>query len=915
MDPAEKERIHRELEKASVKILVGEAFIGSGFFISNRGQVLTAYHCIGDFSSEIWVESPTFGMVKATLSQEDSLRHAKLDIAVLETHRPVPHYVPLGLITKDNKDDEIVAIGFPTGELIRLEGKILELTENGFRNNVTKDKGQSGGLIYHYKSNRVVGLTIQRKSTSPDVKGLASRFDTLFKYWQELKEVINQRTIRIWESRKDWERALPNYWHYLKENYSALKPLGKNKPIPLEDIFTDVYILNEPLAYNWYAIEEEQRRDWSELRAWEEARTQFERENGLTLVKRPESQRLFILGKPGAGKTTFLKYLTLQALAGKLGAKIPLFVPLKAWADSQKDLLAFLVQAFITSHFLNPNLYLEHLLETGNALVLFDGLDEVSKTDLEDQQLVQTLKTFVQDYARNQYLITCRVAANHYTQVFANFTYVEIADFTPEQMTTFVNHWFQGDTSRSDPLLQEFEQHAGLADMGRNPLLLSMLCLNFEYRGHLTQNRAEIYKEALDILLEQWDAERAIQRDGLQLDAQYQNLYSGNKKRLLAYIAHDAFQRGVYLIPERELQRQIEQFWQTLPQPTGYVDERLGEVILQAIEAQHGILVERTQGYYAFAHLSFQEYFMADYIVAKRELTELFNHVTDKRWREVFLLTASLLPAATGERFFGLFTEALGHLSADDEKLGQLLHWANHKAQAVKTPYRAAGVRSVYCFLALDLALALDFARTLTIARALARDLDRALAHIHALTLELTPDLALVRVLVLDLDRAINLDHARTLALVRTLALARDLDHVLSVDFKMDFLLTYGVFLAKIFAGSEGDEFLRQKTTFRDFYQAVLDTAVACPAFQQALQQLSIPESNRAATWRKFAEELRTVAQKHRDIGYEWSFTRAQEKLLETYFAGNLLLLESLKDAPLSDAEKQKIKDGLLLPM
>jgi predicted NACHT family NTPase len=39
-------------------------------------------------------------------------------------------------------------------------------------------------------------------------------------------------------------------------------------------------------------------------------------------------EELMVLGKPGAGKTTFLKHLVLQATNGKIN-KIPIFVSLK----------------------------------------------------------------------------------------------------------------------------------------------------------------------------------------------------------------------------------------------------------------------------------------------------------------------------------------------------------------------------------------------------------------------------------------------------------------------------------------------------------------------------------------------------------------------------------------------------------
>jgi predicted NACHT family NTPase len=73
--------------------------------------------------------------------------------------------------------------------------------------------------------------------------------------------------------------------------------------------------------------------------------------------------------------------------------------------------------------------------------------------------------------------------------------------------------------------------------------------------------------------------------------------------------------------------------------------------VLKSIEAQHGLLVERARGIYSFSHLTFQEYFTARYFVESSDpqaLENLSSHITEKRWREVFLLTTEMLPNAEG---------------------------------------------------------------------------------------------------------------------------------------------------------------------------------------------------------------------------------------------------------------------------
>jgi predicted NACHT family NTPase len=78
-----------------------------------------------------------------------------------------------------------------------------------------------------------------------------------------------------------------------------------------------------------------------------------------------------VLGKPGAGKTAFLKHLVLQATNGKIN-KIPIFVSLKAWSDSDHllnhaGLLAFIAEQFDICDFPSSEKFVEIIVKEGHA--------------------------------------------------------------------------------------------------------------------------------------------------------------------------------------------------------------------------------------------------------------------------------------------------------------------------------------------------------------------------------------------------------------------------------------------------------------------------------------------------------------------------------------------------------------------
>lgn len=203
------------------------------------------------------------------------------------------------------------------------------------------------------------------------------RLTDLVNHAKELRSNVswNTEAYRIaqqWEQ-VDWAKAAQNYSEFIKNTYGTMRVLGQPAPVPLEGIFTDVYILDKRLATQRFSIEEMQKL-YARHEPFEKGAT---RQPGVETVRK--IQKLFILGKPGAGKTTFLKYLALQAADGKLPL-LPLFVPLKQWADSGIPLLQFLEQQLTVCHFPPSTEFVEKLLQEDKALLLLDGLDEVGET-------------------------------------------------------------------------------------------------------------------------------------------------------------------------------------------------------------------------------------------------------------------------------------------------------------------------------------------------------------------------------------------------------------------------------------------------------------------------------------------------------------------------------------------------------
>lgn len=751
--------------------------------------------------------------------------------------------------------------------------------------------------------------------------------------WGEIAELeadeVPERTLNIDELIAS---VRTNIYGSVFEKCGSMRVLDMSQPIGLDDIYTDVNILEKITGRRRLEISElVEQGDVENFERFGLSDTREKRVPGLQAVE--QYSKLMILGKPGAGKTTFLKHLAIQCMEGCFKPKlVPFLVTLKDFAEApaQPTLLEHLdqlldsygvelntkvkVKALTTTHS-KPPLAIELFVKQGRALILLDGLDEVRQSD--SSRVLQQIQSFANQFHKNQFIITCRIAARNYT--FEQFTEVEVADFDSEQIKAFATKWFQAkqDLVKAETFMDRLKQDKGIRELATRPILLTLLCLVFEELGTFPANRSELYKEGLDVLLKKWDVKRNIERDQA-----YKKLSLKRKEDLLSQIAIDTFYPGNYFFKQKEVEREINDYIRNLP-GANIEEEALqldSEAVLKSIEAQHGLLVERARGIYSFSHLTFHEYFTARKLVASSKSnifsTQLFPHLYEKRWREVFLLTVSMIESA--DELLLAMKQQIDELIGNDDEIQQFLSWVEEKSHSVNISCKPSAVRAFYFSFAraalsgtlvrsldldrnldraLDRTFSLDLDRALDLAFSL--DLDRSLDRVLSLDISLDLDSALIRLLDLVLDSALSLilDSALSLSRVRSrdLGLALSLDQALSRDLVFAYTLTCNLALA--------------------------------PGLEQPLQILKdcfpddSPDGQKTAVkWWKISgiewiEQLRIIMVEHRSIGHNWQFNDKQQAMLRQYYIANQLLVDCLNsDCYVSREVRQEIETGLLLP-
>lgn len=671
----------------------------------------------------------------------------------------------------------------------------------------------------------------------------------------------------------------------------TIRILTMEQPIELGGIYTDVNILERRPANlrktRNQLVEEAGLDSFARFGISSPA---IKRVAGLTALE--DHQRIVIYGKPGAGKTTFLKRLAIECTNGSFRAElVPVFVTLRDFAESSDASLS--LGSYIQRQW-GENANSQAILREGRALILLDGLDEV-----RDQDFVRvrtTIESFTTEFNRCCIVLTCRIAAREYA--FDRFTEVEMADFNKAQIQTFAARWFsvQGEKKKARAFIAKLEANGPVFELASSPLLLTLLCLVFQERNDFDGTRAELYGEGIDVLLRKWDAKRGVERDrpyGLSIT---------NLESLLSEIAYSRFMASEYFFTQGSLEKQIEGFFKErkLLRAT---EELLPSRVLNSIESHLGLLVQRAVRVYSFSHLTFQEYLSAQRVARKTTLlAEIGPYVGDRRWREVWLLLVTMLDEDYIIREIKKYVDMLVE---KEPEIQVCLVWCRSKA-ARCVGHTLPALRTFFFGLDCILDRALELARTTdsdrAFDRALVHDLDRALA----LAAAFDPSLAHTSSGSLDTDLKLDC------ALAVSLSLARAVNQAATRP------LNFDDFTLIIFHNAVGN-LARALTRSLDRAEDV--ARVAAPAMVPELRMLraavpSVPDRKQwREKWTTWHLEFRSATVRHRDIGHDWNFSDRQRSLLNDYYRANLLEIDCKNVASgLTNKTREYLESTILLP-
>ncbi len=430
----------------------------------------------------------------------------------------------------------------------------------------------------------------------------------------------------------------------------------------------------------------------------------------------PERRGLVILGDPGSGKSTLLNFLALVYargpeavkeyldLDGDEGNRLAILAPLAAYDDMLNRMPSLTLRDFLAKYYAErrsmPGLAppFELAMDSGRALVLLDGLDEVldeGRRKFVADQAGSFVRALIQ--RGNRVLLTSRIYGYRTAPLSVDVPHITVLDFRQEEIELFarqwntaIAEWEYGDRSITQRLalaqdaerrlLAEIQSNPGIQKLAANPLLLSMLALLRRQVGRLPQQRIRLYARYLEALIDAWESSRS---PGARLDDPERPDAGKTDLVLIPLALWLQNHRPSGTATEAEILRQITTVYlreDGLPTDTPQDTPEWAEVHARAREFLadmrqfSGVLVERGHDAFGFRHLTFQEYYVGR-ALARMTPDDRWSLLRDNlhanRWREPILLAAGQLGnmQAEEEKSTALVSTILAAKSAHEETL------------------------------------------------------------------------------------------------------------------------------------------------------------------------------------------------------------------------------------------------------
>jgi GTPase SAR1 family protein len=676
-------RILNNYEKSIVKIITLEGrIIGTGFIVTNDGIICTCFHNIGDLDNkevynDINVYFPeTKQKVKATVLKDEKnsegYKDPINDIAFLHIQKkdqeelkdngqeliPLPLSKSVQRLNRFTsrgfrKDDEfkpgLDSHGDIEGTTEYLEIPIIQLSSKQI------EAGMSGSPVLDIKTGKIIGMIFanypKKNNTDPDLV-MAIPVKSIIHLYEKLSEKNPGLNLRFSES-PVIEKILNNYADSLEKKVSQVRLLGGNKDYDLNEVFVDL-IINEEYdrpSFSFQSLDQYKGMMDSELRRKrflfsdkqkeedDQTEERREKENKIRKIKPGDlltsnKKTTIIVGAPGSGKSTLMRYLVHKTLQQKEKDYFPVYLELKKIQIKEvndKDRFEDIIfsEAIISPLIIDDNeneksllKVLKDKLRDGKVAFFLDGLDEMKEVGNSQNSvsLRNLFNKFVEsEYINNNLVI---VTTRPYALQGGFDTYrvqeMEIAPFDIGQIKQFIIHYFGDNNPGAKRFLDALSTRTEIQELARVPSILGFLLLMYIESKSLSENKLDVYDNIVTSLNKQLDEGKKDINRNFKIPNPIHRL------KILTSLAFSGLLNFHYEISNRlvfsgdKIYTEVEKYCTKNSNLNLNTDDLFEDIKITALLREIG------NDKYAFSHLTIQEYLASKILIKDENLGKLF---------------------------------------------------------------------------------------------------------------------------------------------------------------------------------------------------------------------------------------------------------------------------------------------------
>jgi hypothetical protein len=361
-----------------------------------------------------------------------------------------------------------------------------------------------------------------------------------------------------------------------------------------------------------------------------------------------------LLGHPGAGKTTSMKFLCQELFYNEHFEPerfaFPILIKLRdlntkdalgtSITDTILNLLGIQIEfpedmggkeASADRKVLREKLAVS-VLEGLNVLLILDGFDEIAQSTRR-KEVISEIRYLVEHLDKSTVIVTSRTGDFKYN--VEGMVPYEISPLTREQISTFASKWLNGDAQAADFLNKVYE--SPFADTAIRPLTLAHLCAIYEREGKIPDKPKSIYRKIINLLLEEWDQQRSVKRESsyaqFEIDRKFEFLCR------LAYELTVTFRRTVFTTSH------LLQIYRRICADFNLGTHEAADVVSE-LESHTGLIIQSGYEQYEFAHKSLQEFLTAEYLVKLPSIPAEMEVLTKLPYELAVATTISSNPSA-----------------------------------------------------------------------------------------------------------------------------------------------------------------------------------------------------------------------------------------------------------------------------